>query len=147
MSDRCNRPFDESLLSGYVDRALTQGDSQRVRVHLEDCASCRALVADIENLREVTMTTQFTVPQDDQWDERPRGVASRSAFALGWLVLAVWLVGVIGFAVGQAWTGSETLVEKLLVFGGVSGVALLFLSVLIDRLRRRKTDRYRGVKK
>jgi hypothetical protein len=38
-------------------------------------------------------------------------------------------------------------VEGLLVFGGVAGVALLFLGVLLDRLHVLKTDRYREVRK
>ena len=147
MPETCSRSFEESLLSGYLDGALTQGDAQRVRIHLEDCPSCRELVADMKRIREATMTTPFTVPTDEQWDERPRGAFSRSAFTLGWLFLIVWIVGVVGFALGHAWAGTQTLIEKLLIFGGVSGVVFLFLSVLVDRLKNRQTDRYREVEK
>lgn len=147
MAETCNRAFDESLLSGYLDGTLTQGEAQRVRVHLEDCSSCHALLADMKRLREATMTTPFTVPTDEQWDERPQGAVSRSALTLGWLILIIWGVGVIGFALGQAWAGPQTLIERLVVFGGLSGIALLFLSVLIDRLKNRKTDRYREVER
>ena len=57
MPERCGRNFDEALLTGYLDRVLTQSDEQRVRVHLEDCATCRAAVDDMKRLREVTMST------------------------------------------------------------------------------------------
>ena len=147
MSDRCQRPFDEALLSGYLDRVLTQEEEQRVRLHLEDCPSCRSLVADLAQMREATMTTQFEVPSEDQWNEAPRGAASGVAFGLGWLMLVIWLVGVTGFALGQLWSGPESLTEKFLAFGAISGIALLFVSVLIDRIRTAKSDRYRGVKK
>ena len=38
---RQDHGFDEALISGYLDGELTQGDAQRVRVHLEDCAVCQ----------------------------------------------------------------------------------------------------------
>lgn len=147
MSNDCQRPFDEALLTGYLDRVLTQEQEQRVRLHLEDCAECRALVDDLAAMRETTMTTQFEVPTDDQWSEKPRGGISGVAFGLGWLVLILWLVGISGFVLGQLWSGPESLIAKLLNFSVISGFALIFLSVLIDRIRAARTDRYREVKK
>lgn len=147
MTRDCGRGFDESLLTGYLDGALTQGDEQRVRVHLEDCDSCRRLVAGMRETREATMSTRFEMPRDDQWDEAPRGAASRLTFGLGWMMLLAWALGVAGFAIGQLWSGPESLLEKLLAFGGLSGFLLLFLSVLIDRLKTMRTDPYRRVQK
>ena len=143
----CNRSFDESLLSGYLDNVLTQADEQRVRLHLEDCGSCRELVKELAMMRKTTMATEFKVPSDEQWDERSRGAGSGLAFGVGWLMLVIWVVGVAGFVLGEAWQGTQSLSQKLLVFGGLSAVALLLLSVILDRLRARKTDRYRGVQK
>ena len=37
--DACISRFNEYL--HYLDGELTQADSQRVRVHLEDCEECR----------------------------------------------------------------------------------------------------------
>ena len=98
-------------------------------------------------MRKTAMGTEFRVPEDDQWDERSRGSASGLAFKAGWVLLVIWAVGIAGFALGEAWEGTATLTEKLLVFGGISGAALLVLSVVLDRLKARKTDRYRGVQK
>jgi anti-sigma factor RsiW len=139
--------LDEALLSGHLDGALTQQDTQRVRLHLEDCPECRRLYEELAALREVTMSSRFSTPSDDQWDERPRGPLSRLTFGIGWTVLLAWLVGLAGFAIGQLWTGPESLAEKLLVFGGLAGVGLLLLSVLIDRLAALGSDRYREVEK
>jgi len=143
----CGRRFAEELLSGWLDGALTQGDEQRVRLHLEDCTECRARVREMSELREVTMSTRFEVPADDQWDERPRGAVSRWSRGLGWLLLIVWIAAVAGYAAWQVVTGPESLLEKTLFFGGASGVVLLFLSILVDRLRTLPGDRYRGVSK
>ena len=52
-----------------------------------------------------------------------------------------------GYAAWEVWTSDEPLVGKLVVFGGWTGFGLLFLGVLLDRLKAMKTDRYREVEK
>jgi anti-sigma factor RsiW len=143
----CGRRFSEELLSGYLDGALTQGEEQRVRLHLEDCPACRALYTELTTLRETTMKTRFVLPADDQWDERPRSSLSRLFRGTGWTLTVGWLVALALFTAWQLATGPESALEKLAIFGGVSAVAVLFLSVLIDRLRVLPGDRYRRVKK
>lgn len=147
MSEPCGRGFDEVLLSGYLDRALTQADEQRVRLHLEDCGACRALVDELSELRKATMNAQFNVPADDQWSEAPRGGGSRLSLGLGWILLVTWLACVIGYGAWELWTSDEPLLAKLLVFGGWTAFGLLLLGVLLDRLKTLKTDRYREVQK
>ena len=141
----CGRRFAEELLSGFLDGALTQGDGQRVQVHLEDCAECRAHLREMSELREVTMSTRFAMPADDQWDERPRGPVSLWSRRLGWLLVVAWLVGIAAFVLWEIAVGPQSLLEKTLVFGGLTGALLLFVSILADRLRTLPGDRYRGV--
>ena len=147
MTTNCPDRFDQTLLSGHLDGELTQADEQRVRIHLEDCAVCRASYEELSELREATMTTQLDQPRDLQWDERPRGLFSSLSRGFGWLGLVIWAAGTAGFALWQLATGSEGLMEKLIVFGGLFGIGLLFVSILIDRLRTVRTDPYREVQK
>ena len=147
MAERCGRGFDGALLSGWLDRALTQADEQRVRVHLEDCETCRAQVEQMRRFRETIMSTTFDVPPDDQWSEQPRSHASRLSFGAGWIVLVGWALALAGYAAWELWTSDEPLVGKLIAFGGWTGFGLLFLGVLLDRLKAMKTDRYREVEK
>lgn len=147
MSPHRQHGFDETLLSGYLDGALTQQETQRVRLHLEVCDSCRRTADEMKTIREVTMTSAFTTPPDDQWDERPRGRASRLSFGIAWTIIVAWIVGLLGFTLGHLWSGPESLTEKLLVFGAITGFALLLLSVLIDRITRLQSDRYRRIEK
>lgn len=147
MTDRCPTAFDQTLLSGYLDRELTQGESQRVRLHLEDCAACREVLADLTRLHDATRTTPFRPPEDDGWDERPRGFPSLLTRHLGWTMILAWAAVVLCFAVWQLVTAPEDLGVKLLVATPGAGAVLLFLSVFLDRLRVLKTDRYRRVLK
>ena len=140
--------FDEALISGYVDGELTQGDEQRVRLHLDDCAQCTQTADDLRRLKEATMTTEFQIPRDTQWDETPSSAASRILHSFGWLLAAVWAVGIVAYLIWQATRDAASVqLESLLGFGLVLAFGLIVASALIDRLKARKTDPYRKVKK
>jgi len=147
MSGPCAKGFPEELLSGYLDHELTQADEQRARLHLEDCPDCKAVLGDLQILREAAMTTNFSEPNPTEWGELPRGRASAAFRSLGWIVVVIWLAAVVGYAAWELATGPERLAVKLLTFGGISGVSLLLISVLIDRVRTARTDRYTGVER
>ena len=145
MARNCTRSFDEELISGYVDGALPQMDAQRVRLHLEDCSVCRSLLDELETLRETAMSTRFHAPDDDEWPELPKTRGGRISRSMGWVVLVAWLLAVSGLALWRLFTESGNPWEIFLALGLPGGILLLFVSVLLDRLRELKTDRYTGV--
>ncbi len=143
----CTRSFDEELLSGYLDRALPQVEARKIRIHLEDCETCRALYNELKTVREAARDTTFKEPDDGVWGELPKtrfGLFSRS---LGWTLVVLWLVVVTAYALWHFFAETGDPLEIFLVLGLPGGFVLLFLSVLLDRLRELKTDRYRGVKR
>ena len=147
MSGR-DHDFDEALISGYLDGELTQGDEQRVRLHLEGCASCRRIADELQLVKEATMTTRFQTPEDTQWDETPRNNLSRTMHYLGWLLALTWAAGLVTFLIWQAVTESESIpFEALLGLVPLAAMGLILLSALIDRLQAQKTDPYRKVQK
>lgn len=139
--------FDETLISGYIDGELTQGDAQRVRIHLEDCVRCRATAEGMRRLREATMTSEFKIPEDMGWDERPTNSLSGWLRRIGWITTGVWITALIGYLLWLLATDADNWFEAALGFALFAGAALLFLSVLIDRMRTRTTDPYRKVEK
>ncbi len=147
MNQQCQSTFDESMISGYVDHELTQSDNQRVRLHLEDCPSCRRLVGDLRQIREAALATPFPVPSDEEFRESARSRGSLWLRRVGWLLVALWMMGVGWLAIQGLLQGSAAWYEKALIGSLVGGVLMLFLSVLLDRLRALKTDRYGRVEK
>ncbi len=140
--------FDETLISGYLDGELTQGDTQRVRLHLEDCAECRDMAGELRRFKEATMTTEFHVPEDTQWDETPRNAASRVLQDSGWAIAIAWVVGIVAYLVWQIANDAESIrFEAMLGFAILLAFGLIIISALIDRLKTRKTDPYRKVEK
>jgi anti-sigma factor RsiW len=138
--------FDEALISGYLDGELTQAEAQRVRLHLEDCAACRATANELAQLKEATMSSEFKTP-DDGWDESPRGGLSRSLRNAGLLVGLAWIVGFAMWLIWELATDPEALVGLLLVIGLLVSAGLILTSVLIDRRRALKNDKYTRVQK
>jgi predicted anti-sigma-YlaC factor YlaD len=147
MMQGCRSGFDQTLLSGHLDSELTQADNQRVRLHLEDCTECRALMQDLLDNREAAMATPFPVPLDEEWQEAPRATGSKGLRLAGWVLVTVFVVGAGGMAIRGLLAGEGQWFEKLLISSLLGGGTLLFLSVLLDRVKALKTDRYRGVNK
>lgn len=145
MQDACNRPFDETLLTGHLDGALPQSQAQRVRLHLEDCPTCRSLIEEMTALRETALSTHFVQPKEDRWPELPQTRASWLGRFTGWTLLIAWLLVVSGLALWNFISQTGDPLEIFLVLGLPGAFALLFLSVLIDRLRDLENDRYRGI--
>jgi anti-sigma factor RsiW len=147
MAESCPARFDETLISGHLDGELTQAAEQKVRIHLGDCEHCQTVLGELRALRETTMSTEFHEPDDSQWDERPQTGLSLIARGTGWVIAIVWAVFFATYGLWHFWQGSANLVERLLVFGGLSALALLFTSVLLDRIRAARSDPYREVEK
>jgi anti-sigma factor RsiW len=146
MSAHCSRRFDEELLSGYIDDALSQGDRQRVELHLEECPACSELVAELAAVHQAARGTRFRIV-DLQWSELPRTPGSGAVRRVGWILLALWALSVAALLGWQLAIAPEPWWGKALILGGASGFALLALSVLFDRLHDLKTDRYRRVQR
>ena len=145
MATSCARPFDEELLSGYLDGALPQNQAQRVRLHVEGCRDCRRLLAEIETLRSAAMETKFEAPAEEQWPELPATRPSWISRSLGWTLVVAWSLVVTVVALWRFVSNTGDPLEIFVGLGLPGGLLLLFVSVLLDRLRDLKTDRYTGV--
>ncbi len=142
MPDTCERSFDEALLSGYLDHALPQSKAQRIRIHLEDCTDCHALYEELRTLRDVARSTTFEMPDEAEWPELPQTGVSRVTHSLGWLVVVSWLIIVSAMALYRVLSATDSPLEVFLALGLPGAFVLLFMSVLLDRLRELKDDRY-----
>jgi len=135
------------LLSGFVDDELTQQDSQRVRLHIDQCETCRQELDEVKRMRRKLSNARLSNLNNDIWRETMDDASVKTTRGIGWLLLIGGVLIAGGFAVYEVFTGfsSWSLVEKLIVGGVYGGGLLLFLSVLRQRLIERKKDRYKDV--
>ncbi len=138
----------EVSLSGYIDDELPQQQRQMIAHHLETCERCRGLVEELREIRERTAKMELGHPTGGEWRSVEKNIFQSMSRRLGWIVVIVWTAVTTGYGLFQlAITPDEPLFAKILVFGFFLGFGLLFLSVLSERVRESRTDRYKGVEK
>lgn len=134
----------EVLLSGYLDGELDKEQRARFEALLEERPSRRE---EVESMRQLFVGTSAFFsearPPEEAWDTFLDDVYNRSERRLGWIVLVLGLIALTLFGlyhfITEPW-GSALL--KTLVATPVAGMAIVFISVLRNRLHTLKTDRY-----
>jgi anti-sigma factor RsiW len=134
------------LLSGYMDGEMTQQERQRVEIHCAHCSECESELQELRQLRERIGKTRLSEYGQDIWREKMDDAVVRTTRSIGWLMLVGFALGCAGLGVfAFLFSASISLGEKLIVSGIYLGLALLFFSVLRQRLIERKTDKYKDV--
>jgi putative zinc finger protein len=134
------------LLSGYLDGELTQQERQRVEIHLDACTECKTSLDELRALRESIGKARLSAVGQDVWREMMDEPVVRTTRSIGWLLLIGGILIVMGFGLfAFVFDSSLSLVEKLVAGAIYGGLALLFYSALRQRLRERKTDKYKDV--
>ncbi len=135
------------LVSGYLDDELTQGDHQRVDVHLRSCRGCRQMLDDMTKLRGAVARSQPRVRlEQEQWEKIMNDVPARASRGIGWILLVAGIVTLAGLGIWEFAIDNDVPVPVKLAVGGVwFGLLFLFLSVLRQRLVSWKSDKYKDV--
>lgn len=139
--------IDETLLSGYLDGSLSQLDSQRIRLRLEEDLELQLTFRELSLLREAALSTRFKSPAEIDWPELPQSLPSAYSRLAGWLLVTGWVALLAVIGLGELLSGRHGWLEILLFLALPGGLVLLFFSVLLDRLKSLKTDRYCGVQR
>jgi anti-sigma factor RsiW len=143
------QPIDEhvgELLSGYLDGELTQQERQRVEIHRDACTECKTSLEELRALRESIAKARLSEVGQDVWRETMNEPATRTTRSIGWLLLIGGVLIAMGIGlVAFVFDSSLSVVEKLVAGAIYGGLALLFYSVLRQRLIERKTDKYKDV--
>jgi predicted anti-sigma-YlaC factor YlaD len=134
------------MLSGYIDGELTQGDRQRVELHMDSCGKCRAAHDELLRLRRNIGKMKFEELASTEWSQIMNDLTVRSSRGLGWLLFVIGLLIVVAYA-SYEFVVDDTVsaLVKTGIAGIVFGLLLLFVSVARQRLVARKTDKYRDV--
>lgn len=138
----------QTMLSAYLDNELTQADTQRVRLHLEDCEDCRDAFRQLQQLRHLTADMTFVDPQEDKMNELQQRLSVRAPLRAGWGFLLAGVLGWIAYALFLLFTNPPAMTPENLIVGAIFvGLALLLVAAVRRRWLELPGDRYRGVKK
>jgi len=136
----------EEQLSGYIDGELTQQQRQRVSLHCDQCPSCRQKLDELTELRRHVGKARLSMVGEDKWRETMNDTSDKLVRGLGWLLFLVGLLVIGGIGLVRFVSDdSISALTKFMLAAIYGGLAILFLSVLRQRLRERKSDKYKDV--
>ena len=135
------------MVSAHVDGELTPDQQKRLEAHLADCEGCRRELAEMQALKQELDMIQFTEPTDTELQRYWSGVYNRLERGVAWVLLSVGAIVLLCY--GGFKLVEETIRDPKLewwvkggVLAAVFGSAVLFVSLLRERLAVRKTDKY-----
>jgi len=139
-------------ISGYLDGELNAAERKTFEQQIDrDPELARELEA-MRAMKEVTGSMKLTEFPDTVWDRYWEGTYNRLERGIGWILLSLGAIVLVGFglyefAVSLLKDAGEPWWIRAAV-GSVSvGLAILFISVLRERIFVRKRDPYREVKR
>lgn len=137
---------DAPLLSAYVDGELEAGDIARVEAHLKADAAARAEVERLRAFNRLTAGLQLREAPPEDWEAFWSSAYNRAERSLGWILFGagVLVAGAYGLWLVAAAVFGSTLpiVVKAAVMAGATGLLVLLLSVLRERVFTRRRTRY-----
>jgi predicted anti-sigma-YlaC factor YlaD len=134
------------LITGYIDGELTQGDRQRVELHIESCERCRKTCGELTRQRDDVAGLSFGQIEPNEWSDILNTLPVKASRRFGWALYIGGAVLLLAFGAYQfILDDSEDPIVKI-GFGALYlGLVLLFLSVLRQRMIASKTDKYKDV--
>jgi hypothetical protein len=142
----------KKLVSSYLDGLLNDKQTELVENHLSDCRECQQEFEELNQLEEVLNQMKLKKPSKDIWEAYWSSVYNRLERKIGWVVLSIGLIILIGIgaypAIKNLILNPETpLILKIgaLIFG--AGGIIVFVSILREQLFFRKRERYKEVEK
>ena len=140
----------ETLLSGYLDGELTQGDRQRVEVIMEDCKDCAQTFEDMKKLRGEIGGIEYEHMTEAERLKAAKDPVAEAGASIGQILVIggfiIFYGSLIYFALKGMLADPDTpLFMKIGLPAILIGMGILFTSVIIDRIKASKTDPYNDV--
>jgi len=133
----------QPLMSGYLDGELTREEIETVERHVAECPSCREEFNKMKRMVDAVAGLRFEAPPDEVWETFLEGVYNRIERRTGWALFIIGLVALSVYGIylflTEPWCSA---LAKMMIATPLAGLAVLFVSVLRERLFVAKTDRY-----
>ncbi|MHC4714682.1 MAG: anti-sigma factor family protein [Planctomycetota bacterium] len=142
----------ELLMMKKLDGEITAQEDARLGEHLAACEKCAGRFEEYSKLVAATAEVEMRDVSDEQWDRYWNGVYNRLERGTAWVLVS------LGAVVAFTYAGFRAIIAliqdpdmafwaKAGVLALAAGLALLFVSVLRERLTLRRFDRYREIKR
>ena len=142
----------KDLMMGYLDNELSDEQRQRFEEHLAGCGECASELEEFKKLKAITDEVTLVEPEDRMWQEYWGSIYNRIERGVGWIIFSIagiLLVIYGGFKIIEELIKDPAvgMILKIGLLALIAGIAILFVSVLRERLYFWKKDRYRDVRR
>ena len=142
----------KDLMMGYLDNELSDEQRRRFEEHLSGCPECARELKEFQKLKAITDEVTLVDPEDRIWQDYWSGIYNRIERSIGWVIFSVSAIllaiyggfKLIETIITDATTG---LLLKIGLLALIVGLAILFVSVLRERIYFWSKDRYRNVRR
>lgn len=142
----------KDLMMGYLDEELSDEQKRRFQEHLAGCPECAGELEEFKKLKAITDEVTLMDPEDRLWQDYWGGIYNRIERGVGWIVFSVAAILLTiygGFrAIEEIIRDPHVeLIFKMGLLVLLAGLAILFVSVLRERIYFWKKDRYKDVRR
>ena len=142
----------KDLMMGYLDNELTDEQRRQFEEHLAGCPQCANELKNFRKLKAITDEVTLVEPEDRIWQDYWNSIYNRTERGVGWIVFSVAAILLTIY-------GGFKLIEELIkddkigmllkvgLLALIVGLAILFVSVLRERLYFWQKDRYKDVRR
>ncbi|MBN2182157.1 MAG: zf-HC2 domain-containing protein [Sedimentisphaerales bacterium] len=142
----------KDMMMGYLDNELDDEQKRRFEEHLKACSECTDELREFQKLKEITDEVTLVEPEEKIWQEYWGGVYNRIERGLGWILLSVAGIILIIYGGFRAIEGiiknqDVAMILKVGLLILLTALAILFVSVLRERIFFWTRDRYKNVRR
>ena len=142
----------DARISGYLDGELSAEERERFERELRTTPELAIEFARVRELKEVTSSMRLKEFPDQVWDAYWSGTYNRLERGFGWILVSVGAMvllaaGLYELAVALLRDSVDPWWIRVGVGALVAGLAVLFVSVLRERLFVLKSDPYKEVQR
>lgn len=142
----------KDLMMAYLDDELDDERKGAFEAHLASCSDCAKDLEEFRKLKQMTDGVAFAEPEDRVWDEYWNSLYNRIERGTGWILFSVAAMALLiygGFELVETIIEDRTvgILAKAGVLALVGGLAILFVSVLRERIYFWSRDRYKDVRR
>jgi len=142
----------KDLMMAYLDDELNDEQKRAFEAHLASCDDCAKDMEEFKKLKRMTDCVAFAEPEDRIWDEYWNSLYNRIERGAGWILFSVAAIALLiygGFELVESIIEDRTIgvLAKVGVLALIGGLAILFVSVLRERIYFWGRDRYKDVRR
>ncbi len=142
----------KDLMMAYLDNELDEGQRRAFEEHLTSCPDCARDMKEFRELKQMTDCVAFVEPEDRIWEQYWNNVYNRIERGAGWVLFSVAAIALLiygGFRLIESIIEDAAVgvLMKIGLLALLGGLAILFVSVLRERVYFWSKDRYKDVRR